>query len=154
LSIAEQRAGRLVERVQHRSVRHIACLETVQRMVQGGWCSDDQVLCRFGAPALLTRDEGKQTVEQAVRLLTTPRFDYQLALVPTQNIGFFMAYWKVLDGRVLLETRHPESGRYEGNVIIHEQQVAGDFHDHFSRLWRNIPSQYRDRKQVARLLSP
>ncbi len=152
LAILEERSQRFQDRVRRVPVTHIACKETIERMVRGGWCSAEHTLYRFGTPALLTAEEGQASVEEAIRLLTKcPNF--RMGLADREQSGPLFSVWKVVgEQTVLLETWRDEHDPDEVDVVIREEGIAKTFRDHFHRRWRALPGEGRDRKQVIRWL--
>jgi DNA-directed RNA polymerase specialized sigma24 family protein len=148
LNIEKSRNRHFLDRLCRFRVRHIACKETILRMVEGQWVSPDHSLCRFEAPAQLTRSEGKAVVSRALEFLTTYKRTYKIGLMDTDMRDHFTSFWKLLNEEVvLLETWH--NHRDEVDFVIRNQRMVADYREQFDRLWCRLPSEGRDQRKVT-----
>src|SRR5262249_54345129 len=124
--------------LQRYPVRHIACKETIKRMVKGDWCSVEHPIYRFGPPARLTPGHGREAV-RAARDLLREYDSFQLALAEREDDALFSSYWKTLGGRaVFLETWRHQRGQVQVNLVIREENVVFAFGQHFQQCWDKL----------------
>lgn len=153
LSILGERRERFRDRVRRVAVTHIACKETIESMVRGGWCPAEHALHRFEEAAFLTAEEGRASVEEAIRLLTDCSH-FRMGLTDREEGGPLFSGWKVVGGRsVFLKTWRGQRGQQDQvDVVIRDKRIANDFGNSFRRRYRALPPESRDRTQVIRWL--